>query len=601
MSYSRLLTGKRLIIVPLILLLALAAACSGDTGPQGPAGPDGPAGPQGAAGPQGPQGPSGPQGLSGAAGAAAPTPTPVPPTPTPVAMMDKGLLKAPEPNAKYGGILRWGGIANSTLYDLHQSGSIANLGPQGPMYDLLVQLNPDGWREVIPDLGQSWKISDDGLTYAFSIREGVKFSDGAPLTAEDVAASFTHIIFPPEGVLSPRQGLFAAVDEVVATGPMTVEFRLREPRGFLLEAITIGWNVIVRKQTLEDNSYDLRRIPDYPGTGPFIPLSDEPGVIRKLQRQNDYWNPDLPYVDEIHVIHFGYGTKTGAACLANQADICWGGDPVAESLAADEAGLTTAGLVMTSLQGIWLNHDREPFGDVRVRRAINLVLDKPLLREAVGEQAPVVELGWLANPDPDFNEYWSAAKDQAGWRSPTAADIAEAKQLMKDAGLEGGVKGLDFMLRDVAFYHTWANAAQDVLKRQLGIESTIRVVGSGEWFEEAKNGTYDLTVYAVSFGMPHVADYWANLHATAGGSNWYGYSNTELDSIIEAAALEQDPQKLKDLKFRGIKILDQDVPVITWSNARIVLLWWDYVKGHGWDTKTGFSQGMKIDTWWLDK
>src|SRR5262249_43815061 len=121
---------------------------------------------------------------------------------------DAGLLRAPEPNPKRGGVLKWGGIANSTLYDLHQTGSIANMGPQAPMYDLLVQVDPTNWDKVIPDLAKSWKISEDGLTYTFFLREGVKFHDGAPLTAEDVVASFNHIIFPRPGIISPRRGLF---------------------------------------------------------------------------------------------------------------------------------------------------------------------------------------------------------------------------------------------------------------------------------------------------------------------------------------------------------------------------------------------------------
>src|SRR2546422_654968 len=157
-----------------------------------------------------------------------------PPTPEPA---DAGVLRAPEPNPKRGGVLKWGGLANSTLYDLHQTGTIANMGPQAPMYDLLVQVDPVHWDKVIPDLAQSWTISEDGLTYTFSLREGVKFHDGAPLTAEDVVASFHHIISPPAGVLSPRQGLFDAVKEVVATGPLTVEFRLTEPRGFFVRAL----------------------------------------------------------------------------------------------------------------------------------------------------------------------------------------------------------------------------------------------------------------------------------------------------------------------------------------------------------------------------
>src|SRR5499433_2558132 len=176
-----------------------------------------------------------------------------PPTPE---STDTSLLHAPEPSPKRGGVLKWGGLANSTLYDLHQTGTIANMGPQAPMYDLLVQVDPVNWDRVIPDLAKSWTISEDGLTYTFYLREGVKFHDGAPLTAEDVVASFHQVIFPPPGVISPRRGLFDAVKEVVAMGPLTVEFRLKEPSGFLLRAIAAGFNVIVRQKTLEENHYD---------------------------------------------------------------------------------------------------------------------------------------------------------------------------------------------------------------------------------------------------------------------------------------------------------------------------------------------------------
>src|SRR2546429_2920848 len=303
-----------------------------------------------------------------------------PPTPEPA---DAGLLRAPEPNPRRGGVLKWGGLANSTLYDLHQTGTIANMGPQAPMYDLLVQVDPVHWDKVIPDLAKSWTISEDGLTYTFSLREGVKFHDGAPLTAEDVVASFTHIIFPPAGVISPRRGLFDAVKEVVATGPLTVEFRLTEPRSYLLRAIAAGHNVIMRKQTLEENQYDLRGVPVYPGTGPFRHKSLEPGVVRRLERTPDYWNPALPYLDGIDVFHLELGPKTGAACLAHTIDFCWGIDPVSEKKAQKIKGLHTARILPTVPLGLFLNFKKTPFADVRVRRTINLVLGQRALLDAV--------------------------------------------------------------------------------------------------------------------------------------------------------------------------------------------------------------------------
>jgi peptide/nickel transport system substrate-binding protein len=470
------------------------------------------------------------------------------------------------------------------------------------MYDLLIQIDPVHWDKLIPDLATRWQISADGLTYTFYLREGVKFHDGAPLTAEDVVASFNHIIFPPPGVLSPRQGLFDAVKEVVATGPLTVEFHLTEPRGYLLRGIAAGFNVIMRKQTLEEHQYDLRRVPVYPGTGPFRHKSLEPGVVRRLERNPDYWNPELPYLDGIDVYHLDVGPKTGAACLAHTIDFCFAIDPISETKAQNMRGLHTARIYPHAPHGLWFNLKNKPFDDVRVRRAMNLVLDKAALVDAVQEMFPVVRAGWLLPTDPFFKEYWEQVKEQPGWRSPTAEHRAEARRLMKEAGYEHGIKGLDFLIRDISFYVSWGPMVQDMLKRELKIDSNIRVVASGVWWEEAKRGNFDISMYGYGATIPHVADYWNAGFKTGGGYNFYSYSNPALDAIVAATARESDPAKLKELIHRGIEILDRDIPAIVWANPVVPIAWWDNVKGHGTATKgINFWEGMRDEIWWLQK
>ena len=108
---------------------------------------------------------------------------------------------------------------------------------------------------------------------------------------------------------------------------------------------------------------------------------------------------------------------------------------------------------------------------MRVRRAMNLVLDKAALADAVQEMFPLVRAGWVLPTDPFFQEYWPRVQEQPGWRSPTAADLAEARRLMQEAGYENGIKGLDFLIRDISFYLTWGPIVQDMLKRELKIES----------------------------------------------------------------------------------------------------------------------------------
>ena len=535
------------------------------------------------------------------------TPVPVP-TAEP-APRDAGFLVAPEGNAKYGGVLKQGAWVNASFFDLHQTSTAGNLWPQTPMYDLLVQLDPFTWDNIIPDLATSWTVSDDGLTYSFNIRENVKFHDGALLTAEDVVASFNHIIFPPEGVLSPRKGLFDAVTEVVASGPMEVEFRLREARGFMLRAIAIGTNVIVRKQTLEDNDFDLGLIEDYPGTGPFIHDSFEPAISWKVERNPNYWNPDLPYLDRVDTFATGFGAGTGTACIANNVDFCNFIDPESFRIAGEHIRMERSALVPTTEYGMWMNYafelpdGRKPFADVRVRRAINLVLDKPALNEIASEFVDAIMAGWITPSDPLWDEWWATAKDQPGWRSPTAEDIELAKSLMVEAGYADGFGGVDFMVRNsVPWWVAWSPVIQDVLKRQLKIESKLRSIATGAFFVDIERGNFDMVIPGLNSQIPHVADYWANWYMTDGGYNKYGYSNPEFDAILAKAASEGDPQKLKELKLQGAAILQEDVPLIVIGSNNALWAWWDYVKGHGTATRGGnVWEGNRKETMWLDK
>ena len=587
MRRQRFMNPRVIIFTSLILALALLAACGGAA----------PADTPGAAAPT-----AVPTAVSQPA-TAPPQATAVPAASPAAVAPDAGYLRAVEPNPRRGGTLKWGGIASSTLYDLHQTNSIANMGPQRPMYDLLVQVDPIGWKEVIPDLATNWRVSEDGLTYTFDIREGVTFHDGAPLTADDVAATFTQIIYPREGVLSPRKTLFEPVTEINVIDPHTVEFRLSEPRGFLLRAFAAGFNAIVRKQSLEDHNYDLRRVPDYPGTGPFKHESLEPGIVRRMVRYEDYWNPDLPYLDEMHAFHLDLGPKTGAACLANTVDFCWGIDPVSAKRVQDIDGLTTVEISPVVRTGMYINVHKKPFDDPKVRRAINLVLDKQALLDAVGELTAMYPQGWILRNDPLFAERWEMIKDQPGYRTPTDEDIAEAQRLMQEAGYGDGIEGLDLIVREtIAFAVAWGPIVQDLLERHLNIGADIRLTASGVWYEEMDRGNWDLSPIGMAVVIPHVGDYWAAGWKTGGGRNYNDYSNPEFDEILADAARTSDQQEYKDLVYRGADILEEDIPFITFGNLVISVAWWDYVHPGETATKGGsFWDGMRREIWWMDQ
>src|SRR5437016_11015732 len=292
----------------------------------------------------------------------------------------KFQLAAPEPKPKSGGVLRNGITMRPPHFDVHQSGTINNLGSQGCMFDNLIRRDPrDSGKTIIPDLAHSWEISEDGKTYTFFLRKGVEFHDGAELTSEDVKATFDRIRKPPQGISIPRSVLFKAVSEIAAPDKYTVQFKLSEPRppSFIMSAIASGWNVVLRKKTLEDNGYNLRKVEFYPGTGPFKSVKRVENESWLMEKNPNYWNKGLPYLDGIQFFHaLPFSTELGSAVLSGRVDYSRITDPVTWRKAKDTPGMSVARFNQSVIQATWVNSKKKPFDDPRVRRALHLALDR---------------------------------------------------------------------------------------------------------------------------------------------------------------------------------------------------------------------------------
>src|SRR5260370_18333737 len=212
------------------------------------------------------------------------------------------------------------------------------------MFDNLIRRDPrDSGKTIIPDLAHSWEIAKDGKTYTFRLRQGVQFHDSAELTAEDVKATCDRIVKPPTGISIPRSILFRAVSEITAPDRYTVQFKLGEPRpvNFIMSALASGWNVIVRKKTLEDNNYNLRKVEVYPGTGPFKSVKRVENETWFMEKNVDYWNKGLPYLDCFEFYHgLPFSPELGSAILSNRVDYVRITDPVTWRKAKATAGLT---------------------------------------------------------------------------------------------------------------------------------------------------------------------------------------------------------------------------------------------------------------------
>ena len=184
-------------------------------------------------------------------------------------------------------------------FDGHREGTYATLHAVAPFYSVLIRINPENpssTTDFVCDLCTAMpQPTDGGKTYTFKIRDGVKFADGSPLTAADVAASWNEIIHPPKGVLSPRESWYEMVDTVTAPDPSTVVFHLKFATGAFLPALADPFTFIYKKKILDKDPrwYEKNIL----GSGPFKFVEYQVGQSIKGVRNPDYYHKGLPYLD----------------------------------------------------------------------------------------------------------------------------------------------------------------------------------------------------------------------------------------------------------------------------------------------------------------
>jgi len=504
---------------------------------------------------------------------------------------------------KKGGTLQFAISAETPHYDPHGSDTYATLDFSAPFYSTLLRFNLDKYPEVMGDLADSWTVAPDLMSYTFKLHPGVKFHNGQDLTAEDVKATYDRIAKPPAGVSIPRSTLFTTVSEINARDKYTIEFKLSEPRpaSFMMAAFASGWNVIFRKKTLEDNNYNLRRLVDIPGTGPFRSQRRVENEVWVMEKNKNYWNKGLPYLDGIEFYHaLPFSPELGSALLSNRVDYGRIVDPVTSRKAKATPGMSSTNFYQSVIQGTWVNSKKKPLDDPRVRRALHLVFDKPVLVDVVKDVAPMM-VGGFIYPFSEFATPKDELAKRVGYQADSTAAIKEAKALLAAAGHANGIKGLDFLVREVASFKLWAQAIQAMLQQALNIETKLRTVVESVWFDDVKTGNFDLAVGAVVSTLLDPSDYFNAWYKKDGPQNYGFWDNEKFNALLPKIDSEVDPAKRLAVIREAEMIMEQDPPVLPICWEKINDVWYDYVKGHNPYEYFGIYDCVRFDTFWLDK
>jgi ABC-type transport system substrate-binding protein len=369
----------------------------------------------------------------------------------------------------------------------------------------------------------------------------------------------------------------------------------------MMAAFASGWNGIVRKKTLEDNQYNLRRVVDIPGTGPFKSVRRVENEVWVMEKNKAYWNKGLPYLDGIEFYHaLPFSPELGSALLSNRVDYGRIVDPVTARKAKATPGMSSTSFYQSVIQGTWVNNKKKPLDDPRVRRAMHLVLNRPVLVEVTKDVAPLMSGGFIY-PFSEFATPRAELVKRLGYQEDPAASVKEARALMAAAGHGDGIKGLDYLVRDLAHHKLWSQAIQAMLKESLNIECNLRIVVDSVWFDDAANGHFDLAIGAIVSALLDPSDYFNAWYGKDGPQNYSFWDNKEFQALTLQIDREVDPAERLALIHQAEALMENDPPVLPVAWEQIDDVWYSYVKGHDPKDYFGVYDMVRSDTLWLDK
>ncbi|MER9494067.1 ABC transporter substrate-binding protein [Mesorhizobium sp. M0320] len=399
------------------------------------------------------------------------------------------------------------------------------------VFEGLTRIGPNG--EVLPDLAESWAISDDGKVYTFKLHTGVKFHDGSDFDAGDVKFSLDRA--RADNSVNAQKALFAAIDTVEVVDPATVEVTLKNPQGSFLYNLGWGDAVIVAPESADTNK-------EKPiGTGPFKFQSWAKGSSITLVKSDNYWGAPV-FLDKAEFRIVPDAAAAVPALLSGDIQAFPFFDPDSVAQVKDDPRFK---VVIGSTEGetiLAINNKKPPFDKLEVRQAIAFALDRKAIID--GASAGLgVPIGSHMSP---------ASKAYVDLTGLYPHNVDKAKELLKQAGFENGIKAT-LKLPPPSYARLGGEIIASQL-RDVGIDLEIIPVEWAQWLDQVfTKKDYDLTI--VSHTEPNDIDIYSRK------DYYFNYDNPAFDKIIAELNLTSDDAKRNTLLGEAQKILADDAVV----------------------------------------
>jgi peptide/nickel transport system substrate-binding protein len=520
------------------------------------------------------------------------------------AVLALGAAAAAAETPKRGGILTYMIAADGgPSLDGHRETTYAVLHATAPFYSVLIRVNsdnPSSTTDFTCDLCTEMPTpTDNGLTYTFKIRRGVKFHDGSALTAHDVAASWNKIVHPKPGVASARESDFVMVDTITAPDDETLVIRLKFATLSFLPALADPFAYVYSKKILDQDMHWYEK--NIMGSGPFKRVDYQIGQSIKGERNPDYYHPGQPYLDGFVAIFAPKQSVRIDAIRADRAALDFRSLPpstrdqlvkeLGDKINVQESDWN-CGNVLTP------NHQKKPFDDVRVRKALFLAIDQWKGAEALSKIAIVKTVGSVVFPGSPLAATKDELQQMIGYWPDIEKSRAEARRLLTEAGQENLT--FELLNRNVdqpyKIVGTWLIDEWS----KIGVKATQMVLPIGPEFDAMRSGNFTVLLQANCRNVVNpIADVGRWLPHEVQRENYGYFADPELIDIYN--------RMLKETDFTKARVLMRQYETrISQQAHQLKVTWWyrivpmrSYVKG--WKISPSHYLNQDLANIWLDK
>lgn len=413
-------------------------------------------------------------------------------------------------------------------------------------------VRPDADGELTGDLAEEWTPGDTAAEWTFTLRDGVSFSDGTPLTAEDVVASFDRMM----ALDGPNAGNFPdytmsapAPDEVTLTAPA--------PDASIPRKLGLFY-VIPKSVTAEDTAF----FEDPVGSGPFTVDRFAPSEVLSLTPNDEYWG-DKPAVDRLEIRNIPDLSARLTALRTGEVDVVWGIPDDQLSVLRDDANLTVETVPSTAVFTMWFNSSIPALKTAEVRRALWQAVD---FETIVSQLYP--ETGTLADAP--------VAPPVLGYvpQQPVGFDPVAAKSALESAGFDFGQK-LRLQFSDAEFRPFVQAVASELA--EIGVRVDVLEKEKAVFTEDLLALNWDINFQQLATPTFDAASNLGRLYPCAAGRN--GYCNKELDSLLAEAGASADEAERTDLYGQASEIIWRDAVGMFPMSVNLAYSWRQDIDG----------------------